>query len=175
MSLFGPLQTGCLIAFALLLLMAAWQDLRTLHIADALSLAIVFAFVVWALSGLAGGTFSLSRLGLAAACAVGVFGVGAGAFALGGLGGGDVKLLAASSLFAGPALMFDFVMVTALTGGLLGIAILAGAPIVPAGPTAPAAPASDATVHARLRRGLPYGPAIAAGGLWVAASLALAT
>jgi prepilin peptidase CpaA len=172
MSLLGSLQTGCLIAFALLLLLAAWQDLRTLHIADVLSLAIVFVFAVWALGGLAGGTFSPSRLGLAAACAVGVFGVGAVGFAFGGLGGGDVKLLAASSLFAGPALMFDFVMVTALAGGLLSIAILAGAPI---GPVMPAASAGEATVRARLRSGLPYGPAIAAGGLWVAASLALAT
>ena len=172
MSLLGCLQTGCLIAFALLLLMAALQDLRTLHIADAFSLGIVFAFVVWALSGWAQGTLSLVSLGLAAACAVGVFAVGALAFALGGLGGGDVKLLAASSLFAGPALMFDFVIVTALAGGLLSIAILVGAPI---GPAVPATPSGETTVRGRLRSGLPYGPAIAAGGLWVAASLALVT
>jgi prepilin peptidase CpaA len=63
--------------------------------------------------------------------------------------------------------MIDFMMVTALVGGLLGVAILAGAPI------GPMAPAGDGTVRARLRSGLPYGPAIAAGGLWVAASLAL--
>ena len=174
MSLLGSLQTGSLIAFAVLLLMAAWQDLRTLHIADALSL-IVIAFVVWALSGLADHTFSLSQLGLAAAWALGVFGVGAVAFALGSLGGGDVKLLAAASLFAGPALMLDFVMVTALAGGLLGLAILAGAPIGPAAPAIPKSPAGDATVRTRLRGGLPYGPAIAAGGLWVAAALVLAT
>jgi len=31
--------------------------------------------------------------------------------------------------------------------------------------------AGDASLKARLRQGLPYGPAIAAGGLWVAASL----
>jgi prepilin peptidase CpaA len=60
-------------------------------------------------------------------------------------------------------------MVTALAGGLLSLAILAGVPI---GPTAPA---GGATVRTRLRSGLPYGPAIAAGGLWVAAALALAT
>jgi prepilin peptidase CpaA len=43
--------------------------------------------------------------------------------------------------------------------------MLAGAPI------SPLAPAADATLRTRLRRGLPYGPAIAAGGLWVAAAL----
>jgi prepilin peptidase CpaA len=170
MSLLAPLQTACLIVFALLLVWAAWQDLRTLHIADALSLAVVAAFAVWALGGAALGTGSGSTIGFALACAVGMFGLGAAGFALGVLGGGDVKLLAASSLFAGPALLPDFLMVTALTGGVLGLAVLAGAPI---GPAAPAVPDGQATVRLRLRRGLPYGPAIAAGGLWVAASLAL--
>jgi len=50
---------------------------------------------------------------------------------------------------------------------VLGIAVLAGAPLSPLGQT----PATDATLRTRLRSGLPYGPAIAAGGLWVAASL----
>ncbi|HEY6716773.1 MAG TPA: hypothetical protein VI232_10560, partial [Reyranella sp.] len=76
MSLFGPLQTGCLVAFALLLLLAAWQDLRTMHIADAVSLAIVVAFAVWALSGLVRGTQSFTAIGLALACAAVVFGAG---------------------------------------------------------------------------------------------------
>jgi len=35
------------------------------------------------------------------------------------------------------------------------------------------APAVAGPLRARLRRGLPYGPAIAAGGLWVAASQAV--
>ena len=167
MSLFAPLQTGCLIAFALLLLLAAWQDLRTMHIADAVSLAIVVAFAVWALSGLVRGTLSFTAVGLALACAAVVFGAGAAAFAAGALGGGDVKLLTAASLFAGLGLISDFLLVTALVGGALGVAVLAGAPV------GPLAPAADATLRTRLRGGLPYGPAIAAGGLWVAGSLAL--
>ena len=167
MSLVAPLQTACLIVFALLLMWAAWQDLRTLRIADAVSLGVVAAFAVWALGGAILGTVSPSMIGFALACAVGMFGLGAVGFALGVLGGGDVKLLAAVSLFAGPVLLPDFLTVTALTGGALGLAVLAGAPI------GPAAPAGQATVRVRLRRGLPYGPAIAAGGLWVAGSLAL--
>jgi prepilin peptidase CpaA len=166
MSLLVPLQFACLIAFALLLVAAAWQDLRTMRIADAYSLAIVAVFGVWALSGLATGKISLLQIGLAAGCAVAAFALGALAFAFGALGGGDVKLLAASSLFAGPALLAEFLIITTLAGGVLGVAIFAGARI---GPTAPA---GDASVSARLRRGLPYGPAIAAGGLWVAAALA---
>ena len=131
MSLFAPLQTGCLIAFALLLVLAAWQDLRTMHIADAVSLAIVGTFAVWALSGLARGTMSFTAIGLALACAAVVFGAGTAAFAAGALGGGDVKLLAAASLFAGPGLISDFLLVTALAGGVLGLAVFAGAPIGP--------------------------------------------
>jgi len=166
MSLLAPLQSSCLIAFALLLVAAAWQDLRTMRIADAYSLAIVAVFGVWALSGLAADKTSLFQIGLSAGCAVAVFALGALAFAFGALGGGDVKLLAASSLFAGPALLADFLTITTLAGGVLGVAIFAGARI------GPAAPAGNASVSARLRGGLPYGPAIAAGGLWVAAALA---
>jgi len=51
---------------------------------------------------------------------------------------------------------------------VLGLAMLAGAPI------GPGLPAGRNALQARLRNSLPYGPAIAAGGLWVAASLVLA-
>jgi len=110
---------------------------------------------------------SLATVGLALACAAAVFAAGAVAFAAGALGGGDVKLLAAASLFAGMGPISDFLLVTALVGGVLGVAVLAGAPLSPLAQ----APATDATLRTRLRSGLPYGPAIAAGGLWVAASL----
>jgi prepilin peptidase CpaA len=155
MSLFASVQTGCLIAFALLLLLAAWQDWRTMNIADGISLGIIAVFVAWAATGIAAGTVSLLDLALALACA-------------GAMGGGDVKLAAATSLFAGPALILDFVTVTAVIGGLLGVAILAGARIGPITST------GGGTVRARLRGNLPYGPAIAVGGLWVALALALA-
>jgi prepilin peptidase CpaA len=167
MSLFATVQTSCLIAFAVLLLLAAWQDWRTMNIADGISLGIVAIFLAWAMTGVAAGTFSLLDLALALACAAGMFGLGTLAFAAGAMGGGDVKLAAAASLFAGPGLTLDFVTVTALVGGLLGVAILAGAPI------GRVASAGDGTVRVRLRRNLPYGPAIAAGGLWVALALAL--
>jgi len=167
MSLFASVQTSCLIAFAVLLLLASWQDWRTMQIADGISLGIIAVFVGWATTGFAAGTFSLLDLALALACAAGMFGLAALAFAAGAMGGGDVKLAAAASLFAGPGLMLDFVTVIALVGGLLGVAILAGAPIGPLAST------GDGTVRARLRGNLPYGPAIAAGGLWVALALAL--
>lgn len=155
------LQTGCLAILAVLLIAAAWQDLRTLHIENGLSIAIAALFAAWALFGLASGTFPLSAIGLSIACATGLFAAGAAAFAAGMMGGGDVKLLAAVALFAGPAQILDLLLVTAVAGALLGIAVLAGAPIGPvSGPG-----------EAALRRRLPYGPAIAVGGLWVATRL----
>jgi prepilin peptidase CpaA len=104
-------------------------------------------------------------LGVTILCSLAVFVIGATGFAAGVLGGGDVKLLAAASLFAGSARLVDFLVVTALVGGALGLAVLVGAPI------GPAIPATGGTVRSRLHSGLPYGPAIAAGGLWVVAAL----
>jgi prepilin peptidase CpaA len=166
MSLLAFLQIGCLAAFALLLVAAGWQDVRTLRIANHLSIGTVVAFALWAAAGMALGRISAGTLAMAVLGGLVVFAVGAAGFAAGILGGGDVKLLAAASLFAGPAHIIDFLTVTALAGGVLGVAVLSGMPIGPA-----AAPAGDGTVRARLRRGLPYGPAIAAGGLWVVAGL----
>jgi prepilin peptidase CpaA len=165
MSLLALLHVACLLLLAVLLIGAGAQDLRSMHIANGFSLAIAGLFVVWAGGALATGQLSLLDLGLAVGCGVVVFGVGAAAFAAGALGGGDVKLLAAVSLFAGPAGLVDFLAITAVAGGLLGVAILAGAPI--------GQPAAAGPLRARLRSGLPYGPAIAAGGLWVAATQAM--
>jgi len=167
MSLLALLHLTCLGLVAILLVAAGAQDLRTMHIANGLSVAIAGLFVVWAAIGLVSGQMAMSDLAWAIACGVGVFAVGAAAFSAGVLGGGDVKLLAAVSLFAGPARLLDFLVITALVGGLLGFAILAGAPI------GRAVAAGNGTLRGRLRAGLPYGPAIAAGGLWVAASLGL--
>jgi prepilin peptidase CpaA len=167
MSLLALLHVACLALLAALLVGAAAQDLRTMHIANGFSLAIVGLFAVWAASDVAWGGASLAALGTAVACSVAVFAAGAAAFAVGGVGGGDVKLLAAVSLFAGPPRLLDFLVVTAIAGGVIGVAMLAGAPM---GRTAVAA---AGPWRERLRAGLPYGPAIAVGGVWVAASLGL--
>lgn len=162
MSGLAPLlQTGIAIALSGLLIAAAWQDLRTLHIANGLSIAIATLFIGWAVFGLIAGSYTWQAFGLSIVCGACLFVVGAAAFAGGIVGGGDVKLLAAVGLFAGPGWIVDLLLVTALVGGALGVAVLAGAPI------GPAATAGEVA----LRRRLPYGPAIAMGGLWVASAL----
>lgn len=168
MPLLALLQTGCLIVLAVLLVVAAWQDLRTLNISNSLPLSIVVTFVVWSILGLVAGTLTAQGIALSLGCAAALFLVAAAGFAAGMMGGGDVKLAAAVALFAGPALVVDFLLVVGLVGGVLGIVALAGVPI------GPVANADGATVRGRLQGRLPYGPAIAAGGLWVAAGLACA-
>lgn len=160
-------QSGCLVLLAGLLLVAAWQDLRTLRIGNGLSLGIAALFGVWAVAGWLSGELSLLFVGISVVCAAGLFCAGALAFANGMIGGGDVKFLAAVGLFAGPAHVVDLLLVTALVGGVLGLALMAGAPI------GPVSSRGDATLRNRLRSRVPYGPAIAAGGLWVAMRLSL--
>jgi prepilin peptidase CpaA len=162
MSLLALVQTGCLAIFAILLIGAGWQDLRTLRIANRVSLATVAVFSLWAAAGVALGRLSTGTLAASLVCSLMVLAIAVSGFAAGVVGGGDVKLLSAASLFAGPGHLVDFLVVTSLVGGALGLAFLAGMPIGPV--------AGGGSVRARAT-GLPYGPAIAAGGLWVAAAL----
>jgi prepilin peptidase CpaA len=56
--------------------------------------------------------------------AVLIFAMGAAAFCAGLFGGGDVKLLAATALFVGPADITGFLMLVALAGGVLSMTML---------------------------------------------------
>ena len=109
-------------------------------------------------------------LGLAFASAI--FALGLAGFALGAVGGGDVKLAAALGLWAGSSDLAGFVVVTALAGAVLSILILAtrNLPIGHyfAGPLQ-AGPQTGG--HAATGESVPYGVALAAGGLWIAYGL----
>jgi prepilin peptidase CpaA len=104
--------------------------------------------------------------------AMGAFAVGAGLYAVRVMGGGDVKLFAVLALWAGPTFILDAVLLTVLTGGvvasvafqipgLMRYATLAGE----------GEAAADSRAPKRAKQHIPYGIAIAAGGLYVAARL----
>jgi prepilin peptidase CpaA len=95
---------------------AACEDFRRLVIPNLLPVALCGLWVVFfaAAPTLSGG---LAALG----CAAAVFVVGALLFACGWLGGGDVKLLSAAALWAGPAGLVPLLMFTAVIGGALGL------------------------------------------------------
>lgn len=80
---------------------------------------------------------------------------------LGGLGGGDVKLLAASALFVGVDGAITLLVGTVLAGGVLALAYLVGLMLLPTVTTLTANLGSAR--GAGCRRSIPYGVAIAAG------------
>lgn len=157
MSLSSTLPVLCIGLFVALLLKAAYGDYRSYIIPNRLNLAIAALFVPFAL--VAPAVDPLWSVAVGAA----VLGAGIVAFGLGWFGGGDVKLLAAVSLWAGPDHLPLLLVATALAGGLVAVAVLCR-PLMQRF-TAAGAAAVPAT------RDVPYGIAISIGGIAVASQL----
>jgi prepilin peptidase CpaA len=153
-----------LAGFAGLMATAAFEDLRRLIIPNGLILALC---VLWPLYVATAPMLTLVAAGTAALYAVAVFLVGALLFSRGLIGGGDVKLLAAATLWAGPAATISLFVLTSLLGGLLCLLLLTpiGALIAAARPIVGD---PEDSAPARTDRALvPYGVAIAAAALIV--------
>ncbi len=141
-------QYGLLIALAIALLFAAFTDIRRRQIDNWLNLSIALgAPLFWWASGLSLWPEVAMQFGVAIAA----FAVFAGLFAVGWMGGGDVKLLTALALWIDPKSFLTLLFVMAVVGGILTIVV--------------------GGWHIMRRRkdkiAIPYGVAIAAGGLWV--------
>jgi len=91
-------------------------------------------------------------------------------FARGFLGGGDVKLLAAATLWAGPADTPALLVLTGVLGGALALFLLMpfGAQLVAAGRTLLTPSSASSAEHPAMA--VPYGVAIAAAALIVTLS-----
>jgi len=113
--------TLLLVALALLLVSAGIQDARTREIANWKNLAIALeAPLWWWANGLALWPDVAVQAGVAAL----VFAFFVGAFALGQMGGGDVKMIGALALWLpGQALLF-MLMVMSIIGGLLTLIMM---------------------------------------------------
>ena len=153
-----------LTAFAGLLVWAAWSDLRDYRIPNRISLAIAALYPVHILA--AG---SIATIPGALLVATIVFAVGFAFFALKIAGGGDVKLMTAAALWAGQAQIIEFFFVTALAGGVLAtfLAMRAWRQSAVSTPDGTLVLRIDAIREAKV----PYGAAIAAGGLYLIAGL----
>lgn len=118
----GPFTALLLALLAMLLVAAAVIDVRTFTISNRLNLAVaLLAPVYWlsvALSPWPGVAIQL-------AAAATVFAVFAGAFYAGMMGGGDVKLAAALALWFPPYATLQFLVVMAMAGGVLTLAVVA--------------------------------------------------
>ena len=135
-----------LLALAAILIVAAVVDVRTFTISNRLNLSVALLAPVYWLS------VALSPwpgIALQVAAAAMVFVLFAAAFYAGMMGGGDVKLAAALALWFSPFTTLRFIVLTSLAGGVLTLIVLVWH-------------------RARKREGrpeVPYGVAIAAGGL----------
>ena len=137
-----------LVALAAMLLAACWCDLKARTIPNLLNLAIaVLAIPFWWSIGLTLWPDIAIQLGVAAF----VFGLFAIAFAMGAMGGGDVKLVAAIALWLPALSVMALLFIMSVAGGALTLAMLIR--------------------HKLARRAgqleIPYGVAIAFGGLWL--------
>ena len=166
------------VAFAASAVLAALGDWSRFIIPNRLSLAIVGLWVIHALILVLQGHPAMFIV-WAIAIALLVFAIGFGLFALRLLGGGDVKLLAAATLWAAPDYVLPFILIVTLAGALLGFAFLIPgighqpAEDAPPSSNSPAPePAPGGVVTAgKLGRKMPYGLAIAVGCLAVALHL----
>lgn len=135
---------------------AAITDIRTRQIPNSLVLFLACLGLVRLAMDLWAG-FELAAVGLDLALAGLVFLGGIALFATGLMGGGDVKLMAAASIWFGTAGTVEFLISTVLAGGVLACFFLMrrGARRLAGGPSASSADS------------LPYGVAIALGGVLV--------
>jgi prepilin peptidase CpaA len=108
------------LAFPLLLLYAAWHDVKTMTIPNWVSIVLALAFVPAAVAA----GLSVQAIGWHLAFGAGVLLACAALFYLGVFGGGDAKVIAAASLWTGLAGVSSFVLGMALAGGALAGALI---------------------------------------------------
>lgn len=118
----GILSVMLLVACGLLLVSAGIEDVRKREIANWKNAAIALLAPVWWWSiGLAWWPDAAIQLGLAGI----VFAIFVGAFALGQMGGGDVKLIGAIALWLPFEPLAWMLIVMALLGGVLTLLLVA--------------------------------------------------
>lgn len=157
-------------ALAAILLAAAWSDLCRRRIPNAVPAAITALWLLAVAQGVAPAPIAAS------ATAVVLLAAGIVVWRCGWLGGGDVKLIAALGLWAGPRGLDALLLGTTFAGGAMALAACL-APRLDSSPALVLARAAAARLApwqlpggpmtGWRERGLPYGVAVAAGGGWL--------
>lgn len=159
------------VPFTVIMLLAAASDVRSRRIPNELTVfGMVLAPVLWAFFGGSAAAFT-SVLGGGIALAVGMT-----LFALGAMGGGDAKLLAAMGAFVGSTRLLSALLATGIAGGVFALAVAIGrrrllATLLSAWHLAVrlltlGRAGVARTVESPGALTVPYGVAIAAGGLF---------
>ena len=115
------LSTLALFIFPVLMAYAASSDLLTMRISNWLAVALTVGYLVLALAA----HLSWSDIGISVAAATIVLVLAFAFFAFGWVGGGDAKLVSATTLWVGFSMMLPYLIYAALLGGGLTLLILA--------------------------------------------------
>ncbi|HEX2885556.1 A24 family peptidase [Vineibacter terrae] len=166
------LDQACVVAFPVVALLAARSDWSRFTIPNRLPVAIAGLWVLHAVLLLLQGE-ALASLVWSVGIALVVFLIGAGLFAANLLGGGDVKLLAAATLWAPLQFVLPFIAVVTVSGALLALAFLVpGFGNRPPDQAAAAGMAGNgSTAGLLMKRKTPYGVSIAVGSIAIALKL----
>jgi prepilin peptidase CpaA len=146
-------------AFVTLLSIAAYTDLRYRVIPNEVCLGILWLGFV--LNSYADGMFGVGSSIVGTLLCLAIFLPG---YAIGRLGAGDVKLMAACGCFLGPIAAVNAIVFTLLVGGIVAIGVLVGRSTIYFAPRLYALfPQSTAAAQSRIE--LPYGVAISVGAV----------
>lgn len=150
-----------LVAVAGLLIYAAASDAHRYLIPNWVSIGIVLLFVPYAALSPAPVDWQGGLITSGAALAAGF-----GLYSRRLVGGGDVKLIAACALWAGISQVLAFLIVTSLAGGALALGLLLARTLIARrrGATSGAVEGGEIPL---MRQRVPYGLAIAAGGIFI--------
>ena len=150
---------GLLLAVGVIAIAAAYRDVVSFTLPNVLTLSVAVFFLPFAGAMYFAGTLSISGFGFAVLAGCIVFAAGLVLFGLGVLGGGDVKYLAAATLWAYPIGLSDFLFVTSISGAVIAIAYL----IMARSSAREADQPVGKGISERLARPMPYGVAISIG------------
>jgi prepilin peptidase CpaA len=148
------------LSFPAALAFAGAMDLFTMTIPNRITIGLIIGFVVAAIAVPLGWDAIASHVGAGLLMLV----IGIGMFSLGLLGGGDAKLLAGAALWFGFEGLMQYLLLVAIAGGLLVIVLLLYRSIAP--PLWLCRQEWAMRLHQKAG-GVPYGIALAAGGLWL--------
>lgn len=154
----------CLAALIVLVYWAAFSDFAYFVIPNRLSASIAGLYPSYVLAAPVAVDWQSGLF-----CAAILFGLGFLLFIFRLAGGGDVKLLCAIGLWAGPSLVVPFLIATAMAGGMISLAAIVR--IQWTRPRPEAGTAFGAWLSPILEERIPYGAAIAVGALYVVAAL----
>ncbi len=114
------LLNAILILFPALMVFSAMSDLVTMTISNKVSLALIAGFLV--IAPLVG--VPLPTIGWHVLTALIVLAVTFALFAAGWIGGGDAKLAMATSIWLGPMLTINYLLLSTVFGGVLTLTML---------------------------------------------------